>query len=219
MLFQKISNRQNCEIFRNFRSSIVVPNTNTYSQMNYQNRRARKKLFWLDTVMHHYCENSETKSNISRDSHIPGNNKKPFSKNYSFQQSVHNRHPTAALLIILPKKWSTYYKFQSFFYPNISCPQHNFIDKFLNFLINKLNVDIVSKIHSKIIHPFKVFWELKFRIQLSKMVFAKLVAAMYVHACVLHTSVMNVFVRRQDTTNTLLLSITDPSYSYMNTSY
>lgn len=84
------------------------------------------------------------------------------------------------------KEWPTYYKFQSFFYPNISCPQHHFIDKFLNFLVNKLNIDIVSKIHSKIKHPFKVFWELKFRIQLSKMVFAKLVGAMYVHVCYAH---------------------------------
>lgn len=30
--------------------------------------------------------------------------KKPFSDNYSFQQSVHNRHPTAAFLIILFKR-------------------------------------------------------------------------------------------------------------------
>lgn len=63
-----------------------------------------KKLFWLDTVMHHYCENNEIKSNISRDSHIPGNNKKLFNKNYSFQQSVCNRHPTAALFIMLLKR-------------------------------------------------------------------------------------------------------------------
>lgn len=54
--------------------------------------------------MHHYCENNETKSNISRDSHIPGKYKKPFNKNYSFQQSVHNRRRTAALLIILLKR-------------------------------------------------------------------------------------------------------------------
>lgn len=44
MQSQKISNRQNCEIFRNFRSSAMVPNTNTHSQINYQNRRARKKI-------------------------------------------------------------------------------------------------------------------------------------------------------------------------------
>lgn len=54
--------------------------------------------------MHHYCENNETKSKIARDSHSSDNNKKPFSDKYSFQQSVHNRHPTAALLIILLRR-------------------------------------------------------------------------------------------------------------------
>lgn len=96
------------------------------------------------------------------------------------------------------KEWSTYYKFQSFLYPYMSCPQHICIDKFLNFLVNKLNVDIMSKIHSKMQHIFKLFWALKFRIHLSKMVFAKLVAAMYVHSSVMHTLAMNVLASRQD---------------------
>lgn len=56
----------------------------------------------------------------------------------------------------------------------------------------------MSKIHSKIKHTFKLFWALKFRIQESKMAFAKLVAAMYVHMSVTHTLVMNVFASRQD---------------------
>lgn len=152
MLSQKINKTQNCETFRNFKS-VVVPNTavpKIYVLKWTIRTEGLEKIFWLDILMHHYCENNETKSKISRDSHSSGNNKKPFSDNYSFQQSVHNRHPTAALLIILLKRMIYILYISVIFYPSISCPQHNFIVKFLNFFVNKLNADIMFKIHSKI---------------------------------------------------------------------
>lgn len=107
MLSQQISNMQNCETFRNFKESVVVLNTTVpekYIPKWTTRTELEKKIFWLYILMHHYCENNETKSKISRDSHSSGNNKKPFSDNYAFQQSVHNRHPTAALLIILLRR-------------------------------------------------------------------------------------------------------------------